>query len=310
MAMSLHVHSSNIPRNMLLNDRCWMWWEPLEEEEVGGFSTILVGESEVDEWNDVDFWSLEDFGNRKALVEAVKVYGRLRTNEQVGLTFKESFPFGSFPKAEGIWLVLVVEMIMRVVDSGRDGSTCTRSFDIIIIIVMLMRMSYALIVGDEKTEWLSFVSCIATITLGLSSCTSQGNMPYGRFAVGLALAHSILLTKNEDLIWSKSDGLTLNGTVYHDTFQFKKSTNIIGSRKVGGGMALETTEANVCEETLDVVGFVIGLINNMTFVNVAIFDGLIEFGNYGGNAGDCGYLRDVGFSEGYIDGRSSWHFVT
>ncbi|GJZ91991.1 hypothetical protein Tco_0664056 [Tanacetum coccineum] len=51
-------------------------------------------------------------------------------------------------------------------------------------------------------------------------------------------AHSILLTKNEDLIWSKSDGLTLNGTLYHDTFQFKKSTNIIGSRKVSGVWSL------------------------------------------------------------------------
>ncbi|GKF98177.1 hypothetical protein Tco_0296960, partial [Tanacetum coccineum] len=39
----------------------------------------------------------------------------------------------------------------------------------------------------------------------------------------------------------------------------------------------ETIEANVCEETLDVVGFVVGLINNTTFVNVAIFIGFVEF---------------------------------
>ncbi|GJW27398.1 hypothetical protein Tco_0044273 [Tanacetum coccineum] len=69
-------------------------------------------------------------------------------------------------------------------------------------------------------------------------------------------------------------------------------------------------EANVCEETLDVVGFVVGLINNTTFVNVAIFNGFVEFGNCGGNARDFGYFWDVGFGEGYIGGSSSWHFVT
>ncbi|GJV99444.1 hypothetical protein Tco_1554696 [Tanacetum coccineum] len=72
----------------------------------------------------------------------------------------------------------------------------------------------------------------------------------------------------------------------------------------------ETIEANVCEETLDVVGFVVGLINNTTFVNVAIFNGFVEFGNCGGNARDFGYFWDVGFSKGYIGGSSSWHFVT
>ncbi|GJW60235.1 hypothetical protein Tco_0109570 [Tanacetum coccineum] len=72
----------------------------------------------------------------------------------------------------------------------------------------------------------------------------------------------------------------------------------------------ETIEANVCEETLDVVGFVVGLINNTTFVNVVIFNGFVEFGNCGGNAGDFGYFWDVGFGEGYIGGSSSWHFIT
>ncbi|GJT38044.1 hypothetical protein Tco_0937909 [Tanacetum coccineum] len=49
----------------------------------------------------------------------------------------------------------------------------------------------------------------------------------------------------------------------------------------------ETIEANVCEETLDVVGFVVALINNTTFVNVAIFNGFVEFGNCG-----CESLRN------------------
>ncbi|GJT75753.1 hypothetical protein Tco_1042478 [Tanacetum coccineum] len=52
----------------------------------------------------------------------------------------------------------------------------------------------------------------------------------------------------------------------------------------------ETIEANVCEETLNVVGFVVGLINNTTFVNVAIFNGFVEFAIVGGNAGDFGYF--------------------
>nr|GFA47007.1 hypothetical protein [Tanacetum cinerariifolium] len=34
----------------------------------------------------------------------------------------------------------------------------------------------------------------------------------------------------------------------------------------------ETIEANVSKETLDIVGFVVGLINNMTFVNVVVFN--------------------------------------
>ncbi|GJU03059.1 hypothetical protein Tco_1113397 [Tanacetum coccineum] len=72
----------------------------------------------------------------------------------------------------------------------------------------------------------------------------------------------------------------------------------------------ETIEANVCEETLDVVGFVVGLINNTTFVNVAIFNGFVEFGNGRGDAGDFEYFWDVGFSKGYIGGSGSWHFVT
>ncbi|GKB35113.1 hypothetical protein Tco_0880055 [Tanacetum coccineum] len=72
----------------------------------------------------------------------------------------------------------------------------------------------------------------------------------------------------------------------------------------------ETIEANVCEETLDVVGFVIGLINNMTFVNVEIFNGFLEFGNGRRDAEDFGYFWDVRFSKGYIGGSGSWHFVT
>ncbi|GJW54653.1 hypothetical protein Tco_0098738 [Tanacetum coccineum] len=168
---------------------------------------------------------------------------------------------------------------------------------------------------------------------------------------------------SEDLIWSEGDGLTFNGTVYHDTFQLKKSMIMVGSWKVGGIWSLgflrilkrsklplvgehgltveddrlavfiglnrdlpkeikneswnnrfvdfkETIEANVCEETLDVVGFVVGLINNTSFVNVAIFNRFVEFGNSKANAGDFGYFKDVGFSKGYIDGSSSWHFVT
>ncbi|GKD75050.1 hypothetical protein Tco_1333332, partial [Tanacetum coccineum] len=37
----------------------------------------------------------------------------------------------------------------------------------------------------------------------------------------------------ENLIWIESDRLTFNGAVYHDTFQFKKLTNVVGSKKIG-----------------------------------------------------------------------------
>ncbi|GJS05994.1 reverse transcriptase domain-containing protein [Tanacetum coccineum] len=50
--------------------------------------------------------------------------------------------------------------------------------------------------------------------------------------------------------------------------------------------------------------------SNTVFVNVAIFNGFVEFGNGRGDAGDFGYFWDVGFSKGYIGGSGSWHFVT
>nr|GFB30532.1 hypothetical protein [Tanacetum cinerariifolium] len=43
----------------------------------------------------------------------------------------------------------------------------------------------------------------------------------------------------ENLIWIESDRLTFNGAVYHDTFQFKKSTNVIGSKKIGAIWSLD-----------------------------------------------------------------------
>ncbi|GJX50599.1 hypothetical protein Tco_0277444 [Tanacetum coccineum] len=133
------------------------------------------------------------------------------------------------------------------------------------------------------------------------------HIPYGRIrlVVGIGSRHLILCQR------SKSDGLTFNGTVYHDTFQFKKSTNIVRSRKDltelsksesyefmlnhKGDEKIAIFIANICEETLDVVGFVVGLINNTTFVNIAIFNGFIEFGNGRGDAGDFGCFWDVGF---------------
>ncbi|GKA76060.1 hypothetical protein Tco_0782438 [Tanacetum coccineum] len=66
---------------------------------------------------------------------------------------------------------------------------------------------------------------------------------------------------------------------------------------IGSVIYYREIEVNVCEETLDVVGFVVGLINNTTFVNVAIFNGFVEFGNCGGNARDFGYFWDVGFAK-------------
>ncbi|GJX24397.1 hypothetical protein Tco_0228842 [Tanacetum coccineum] len=51
----------------------------------------------------------------------------------------------------------------------------------------------------------------------------------------------------------------------------------------------ETIETNVSEKTLDVVGFVVSLINNTTFVNVAVFNRFVELGNDGG-PGRCGVL--------------------
>nr|GEW02589.1 hypothetical protein [Tanacetum cinerariifolium] len=99
----------------------------------------------------------------------------------------------------------------------------------------------------------------------------------------------------------KGDDNRVSDFVYHDTFQFKNSTNVIESRKIGAIWSLgflrifkrckvplvckngltinnllvdlkETIEANVSKEMLDIVGFIVGLINNTTFVNVAVFN--------------------------------------
>ncbi|GJW87409.1 hypothetical protein Tco_0162749 [Tanacetum coccineum] len=64
----------------------------------------------------------------------------------------------------------------------------------------------------------------------------------------------------------------------------------------------ETIEANVSKETLDIVGFVVGLINNTTFVNIAVFNRFVELDNSKGDARNFGYFWDVGFSERYIGG--------
>ncbi|GJU66106.1 hypothetical protein Tco_1252365 [Tanacetum coccineum] len=190
----------------------------------------------------------------------------------------------------------------------------------------------------------------------------------------------------EDLIWIERYRLTFNGTVYHDMFQFKKLTNVFGSRKIGAIWSLgfsrilkrckvplvckngltivwnfedltelsqsksyefmlnhkrddkiaifislyrdltievyneswnnrsvdlkETIKANVSKETLDVVGFIVGLINNTTFVNVAVFNRFVELGNGRGDAGNFGYFWYVGFGERYIGCSSFRHFVT
>ncbi|GJS88331.1 hypothetical protein Tco_0770967 [Tanacetum coccineum] len=54
-----------------------------------------------------------------------------------------------------------------------------------------------------------------------------------------------------NLIWIERDGLTFNGTVYHDTFQFKKSTNVVGSRKIGAIWSLDSSRIlNRCKVPL------------------------------------------------------------
>ncbi|GJT25669.1 hypothetical protein Tco_0895606 [Tanacetum coccineum] len=149
----------------------------------------------------------------------------------------------------------------------------------------------------------------------------------------------------EDLIWSKSDGLTFKWgfrTVYHDTFKFR-SVNIV---RVGRSLDRvprflddysECKSSHSCYKMADFVrnfedltelsksesyelllnhkgdekiAIFIGLITTRPFVNVAIFNGFVEFGNGRGDAGDFGYFWDVGFSKGYIVGSGSWHFVT
>ncbi|GJS32025.1 hypothetical protein Tco_0530407 [Tanacetum coccineum] len=51
-----------------------------------------------------------------------------------------------------------------------------------------------------------------------------------------------------------------------------------------------TIETNVSKRMLDVVGFVVGLINNTTFVNVAVFNRFVELGNGRGDAENFGYF--------------------
>ncbi|GJU17852.1 putative reverse transcriptase domain-containing protein [Tanacetum coccineum] len=61
---------------------------------------------------------------------------------------------------------------------------------------------------------------------------------------------------------------------------------------------------NVSKKTLDVVGFVVGLINNTAFVNVAVFNRFVELGNGRGDArildtfGDCPLRNWMNFEFG------------
>ncbi|GJT96095.1 hypothetical protein Tco_1091613 [Tanacetum coccineum] len=101
--------------------------------------------------------------------------------------------------------------------------------------------------------------CLATIT----SRTRQ-EQPYRRFAVGLALAHVDSLTKNSFPL------LPLGLSSLSEDFDLSKS---------------------------DGLNLNVGLINNTAFVNVAIFNGFVEFGNGRGDTGDFGYFWDVGFGK-------------
>ncbi|GJU81421.1 hypothetical protein Tco_1283786 [Tanacetum coccineum] len=74
-----------------------------------------------------------------------------------------------------------------------------------------------------------------------------------------------------------------NDVPCHDHFENESWNNRFVDLK-------ETIEANVSKETLDVVGFIVGLINNTTFVNVAVFNRFVELGNGRVDAGNFGYF--------------------
>ncbi|GKB70420.1 zf-CCHC domain-containing protein [Tanacetum coccineum] len=65
---------------------------------------------------------------------------------------------------------------------------------------------------------------------------------------------------------------------------------------------------NVSEKTLDVVGFVVSLINNTTFVNVAVFNRFVELGNGKGDARNFGYFWFVELGNGMGDAGNFEYF--
>ncbi|GJX54264.1 putative transposase-associated domain-containing protein, partial [Tanacetum coccineum] len=112
-----------------------------------------------------------------------------------------------------------------------------------------------------------------------------------------------------NLIGSENDIFAFYGTIRLDTFQLKKSTNIVRSRKIGMiwsfsllGNELrndwlidleKTIEAKVGEQSLNAVGFVIELIHDSTLVNATVFDGFIELSKDGRETGYFRYFRDI-----------------
>ncbi|GJW63885.1 hypothetical protein Tco_0115769 [Tanacetum coccineum] len=103
--------------------------------------------------------------------------------------------------------------------------------------------------------------------------------------------------KVKNLIRSRNDILAFDGAVQLDTFQLKKSTNIVGSRKIGMIWSLDllgneprnnrlidfkkTIEANVGEESLNAIGLVIEFIHDSTLMNTTVFDRFIEMSKGG-----------------------------
>nr|GEX96807.1 hypothetical protein [Tanacetum cinerariifolium] len=101
--------------------------------------------------------------------------------------------------------------------------------------------------------------------------------------------------------WSENETLTFDGAVQIDTFNLKKSTDIVGSRKTGLIWSLgflgnesrndwlidfkKTIEANIGEHSLNVIGFEVELIYDSTLVNATVFYWFIELNKNGRESG-------------------------
>ncbi|GJW79390.1 hypothetical protein Tco_0141072 [Tanacetum coccineum] len=100
--------------------------------------------------------------------------------------------------------------------------------------------------------------------------------------IGLDLVKAVLGTMFLFGLGSENDILDFDGAVQLDTFQLKKSTNIVESRNI----------ANIGEHSLNVVGFVIELIHDSTLVNATVFDVFIELSKDGRETSSRGREKD------------------
>ncbi|GKC79135.1 hypothetical protein Tco_1129909, partial [Tanacetum coccineum] len=142
----------------------------------------------------------------------------------------------------------------------------------------------------------NIINAIVKIRVVFHDSSIETSLKHAIWKIGSWIGSSTFNSfDKENLIRSENNTLDFDGAVQIDTFNLKKSTDIVGSRKI----------ANISEHWLNATGFEVELIHDSTLVNAMVFDWFIELNNDGRESGYFGYFRDIGFSAGDL-----WHVIT